>query len=241
MKDTNTSENASQTDILSMAIHRLRTPLSRVKWSLDSIIHDTSRQLSDTDKEMLHSIYEDNEHAINMINDVLRLYQQENTSSNVHPVKANVIELIDQVLHDTQGDASTKGVSLMFEKNKNIVLPILTDPRMFVYVFENLILNAIHYTPQGGLVSIHTQTKDDAVLISVADNGIGIPEREQSHIFEKFFRATNAQKMEGEGTGLGLFISRSAVETYGGKIWFESEENKGTTFWLSFPLMTMVQ
>jgi len=102
---------------------------------------------------------------------------------------------------------------------------------------RNLVNNAIFYTGAGGEVIISIKRNGSNVEFSIKDTGIGIPKNQQTRVFSRFFRADNAIRKETEGTGLGLFITKNIIEAHGGKIWFESIENKGTTFFFSLPVI----
>ena len=99
----------------------------------------------------------------------------------------------------------------------------------------NLLLNAIKYTPPNGRVEISARNQGDYIQLEVVDTGIGIPEEEQCKIFDEFYRAANAKKLEKDGTGLGLSIVKHIVERHGGQIGVQSKENNGTRFWLTLP------
>ena len=106
-------------------------------------------------------------------------------------------------------------------------------------VLQNLLSNAVKYTPLGGSVTTEVKIVDNKFTIKISDTGMGIPKNQQDKIFMKLFRADNAKQSETEGTGLGLYIIKSIVDQSGGEVWFESVENNGTTFAVSFPLTGM--
>jgi len=100
---------------------------------------------------------------------------------------------------------------------------------------SNLLVNSVKYTPEGGDVRLLAEDKGDTVRITIRGTGIGIPRDEVLHIFEEFFRAKNVKQIEVQGTGLGLSIAKEIVEMHKGRIWFESKENKGTSFYIELP------
>jgi signal transduction histidine kinase len=134
--------------------------------------------------------------------------------------------------------AKRKKLKLIFQKPKDKVPKIEIDPEKISIVFQNLLDNAIHYTKSEGMIkfSIKYLKNKKEIFVSVKDSGIGIPESQQKRVFQRFFRAVNAVKTETVGTGLGLFITKNIIEAHHGKIWFESVENKGTTFYFTIPV-----
>ena len=112
----------------------------------------------------------------------------------------------------------------------------MLDAEKAKLAFQNIIDNAVRYTSLNGQITISLKIVDKNIEFSVEDSGVGVPENQQARIFTKFFRGANAVRMNTEGSGLGLFIAKNIVEAHGGKIWFKSEENKGTTFYISFPI-----
>ena len=124
----------------------------------------------------------------------------------------------------------------MIKKGFEAKLPkIKADPELIRIVFQNIISNALKYTPAGGSIAIGMKRQNSHVLIEISDSGYGIPEKQKSRIFTKMFRADNIRSKDTDGTGLGLYIVRAIVKQHGGRVWFESEENKGTKFYVSLP------
>jgi two-component system sensor histidine kinase VicK len=115
----------------------------------------------------------------------------------------------------------------------------MLDPDLTRIIFQNLLTNAVKYTPSGGKISLKIELRKKHVLIKISDTGYGVPKRQQRQLFTKLFRADNVRRQDTDGTGLGLYIVQSIVESAQGKVWFESEENKGTTFYVRLPLKGM--
>jgi len=126
-------------------------------------------------------------------------------------------------------------VTVSITMKKKIDATVMAPPKHIYGAFENLIANAIRYNQPHGSVEIAVELVEKNILVTVVDTGIGIPKDAQSKIFSKFFRAPNAALKETDGSGLGLFVVKSYVEEAKGKIWFTSEEGKGTTFFVELP------
>jgi signal transduction histidine kinase len=125
-------------------------------------------------------------------------------------------------------------------KDYQVDLPIVNaDPKLLRIVLQNLLSNAVKYTQEKGKIDLEIKKQDKDILIKIQDNGLGIPKRQQGKIFSKLFRADNVLGKDTDGTGLGLYIVKEVIEQSGGKIWFNSEENKGTSFFVTIPLSGM--
>lgn len=218
-----------------MVTHQLKIPLTRNKWLLDYLINDPTDGYSEKQKELFQKIYADNERAIGLVDEMLHAGKEESSEAGIDKIKTDLPELVEKIIDEIRSDAERKNIKLTFQKSGDIP-PVLVDPQKIRYVFENLFTNAVHYTPRGELISINMDCIENEISVSVKDTGIGIPQDEQSKIFGKFFRASNARKTENDGNGLGLFIIKRIMEEHGGKIWFESRENVGSTFWVSLPI-----
>lgn len=120
--------------------------------------------------------------------------------------------------------------------NKKEVPMVLADSKKMRNVVQNLIDNAVKYTPPNGTIFVSVEpVGDDMLAVAIKDTGIGIPKNQQDQIFQKFFRGDNARKLETDGSGLGMFIAREIVLMHKGKLWFESKEDKGSTFTFTLP------
>ena len=133
--------------------------------------------------------------------------------------------------------AEMKKLTLTFSADNDPVLEkIPCDAERISDVFQNLVSNAISYTPENGTVAVSLRRFGNDVRVSVSDTGIGISKDYQKNIFVKFYRAPNGARVDPNGTGLGLFIAKTIIEKHAGKCWFESAENKGATFYFTLPI-----
>ncbi len=226
--------NKMKTEFVSIASHQLRTPLSAIRWTLNLI--DDGRISNPTDMATyLTIVKENNERMIRLVNDLLDVSRIEMGRLTFFPKQTNIYVLIEKIVKASAPFAQANNVTLSLEAPET--LPnVLTDPEKISITLQNLIDNAIKYTKEKGEVKVSLETDNKFVKIAIKDKGVGIPASQQKHIFKKFFRSDNVMKNQTIGTGLGLFIARSIVEGHRGKIWFESKEGEGTTFYLTLPI-----
>jgi len=220
----------SKSNFISIVAHQLRTPLSGVKWTLNMVLSGSLGQLTIEQKSFLMKCYESNERMIILINDMLGADRIDSEKLKYHLVPTQILDLMDNVLFEMTSVISKKKLRMSFV-NRNQSLPhVLIDTEKMRAVLQNLLENAIKYTPVGGKIEIGSQRAGNFVEISIKDSGIGIPDDERKNIFNRFFRAKNAVRVETDGSGLGLFIAHGIIEKHGGKIWFEPNPDGGTTF-----------
>ncbi len=229
--------NRIKTEFISIASHQLRSPLSSVKWALEYLRDEkNSKNLNEKQKEYLNILSQGNREMIKLVNDLL------NTSridKGELPLKNEGVELkgiVQRVIDELRYQAESKNVALTFKVKEKDKFNIKGDPSYLRMAASNLVENAIKYTTEGGEVSVELKKKEDKAELKVKDTGVGIPKKDQKHIFTRFFRADNVKKYQTFGTGLGLFITKSIVDRHGGSIKFKSKKNKGTTFWVTLPL-----
>lgn len=230
-----------KTEFVSLASHQLKTPLTAIRWYTDMLKDQSLGKLTPKQQEMVESIYAGSRRMVRLINDLLSISRLESGRIKVTPVKLNLIEEIQKTI-DTFAPYCGKGkCSITFNKPRSALDPLPLDETLFAQVLTNLISNAIRYSPKDRceitvtLTCPDKKSKDGVFTIAVADKGIGIPEKAKARIFEKFFRSDNAIKTTPDGSGLGLYVVKTVVETVGGKIWFESKEGKGSTFSFTIP------
>lgn len=225
----------AKSEFISVAAHQLRTPLSAIKWTLSLIIDENSENLTPEQRGLIMKGYESNERIIRLVNDMLTVTRIESGKVQYTFSPFHIDDLIDSVLLDFTGLAHDCNIHLSFEKSPTKLPYANADAEKIRNVIQNLIENSIWYTKSGGEVIVSSGLERDMIKVSVKDNGIGIPERQKSGIFSKFFRADNAVKTRTDGSGLGLFVSKSIIDKHNGSIGFVSTEGQGTTFYFTIP------
>lgn len=228
----------AKTEFVSLASHQLRTPLSAINWYAEMLLAGDAGVLNDEQNKYMKEIYAGNQRMVELVNSLLNVSRLELGTFNVEPLPTAVVQIAEAVLKELLPEIIERKIVLKTKFDRNLST-VINDPKLIRMVFQNLISNAIKYTPIGGSVEVEVVScdMDKTFEIRVQDSGIGIPSGERDKIFTKLFRATNARESDTDGTGLGLYIVKSIVENMQGSISFESEENKGTTFIVRLPVV----
>lgn len=224
-----------KTEFISVASHQLRTPLSAIKWFTEMLISEDAGKLTAEQRKFLEQVYASNERMIELVNSLLNVSRIEQGRITIEPTPTDLPKLVEEILIELKPKIDVK--RLRVAQSSHSRLPkILVDSKLIRQVYANLLSNSVKYTRDGGEITILISKKGDEILSQIHDDGYGIPKDQQERVFTKFFRGDNILKVSAEGTGLGLYIVKSVVESSGGKIWFTSEEGKGTTFWFTLPI-----
>lgn len=227
------SNGSLQSDFITLTSHQLRTPLSGMKWLLELL--ESGGNLNKKQKDLLQKIYSSNERMIALVNDLLEVSRIEAGQNKLYLQPTDLDSIIRGLLKEKEQDIKKKRLKVVYTVETEPLPLIRTEPNKIRQALGNLISNAVAYTQEAGTVSVKLSVQDGSILGKIEDNGAGIPAEQQSRVFSKFFRGNNILNFETNGTGLGLYITKAFVEASGGRIWFKSEENKGTTFYFTLP------
>lgn len=219
-------------DFLSLASHQLRTPLSSTRWVMETLLRGVAGELNEKQKKYVQQVYEVTIQMIKLATDTLHILRLESGVVTVNPEPFTSKDIFNEVVKTLSVAAQKKGIALEVKRGE---VSLLSDFHLTRNIVESLVSNAIDYSATGKKVVLGAKDSPDEVWFSVKDSGIGIPKEEQKKIFQRFYRASNSNAQKTDGSGLGLSMSEMLAERLGGNITFESEEGKGSTFFLRLP------
>jgi len=240
------AEEREQAEFISTASHEMRTPIASIEGYLGLALNPATAQIDEKARSFIQKAHESAQHLGRLFQDLLDVSKAEDGRLNNNPKVVDVVAFTHDIVEGLQPKAQAKGLRMLFkpqpdkdddkagERRLNPVYYANVDNDHLREVLSNLVENAIKYTPKGD-VTIDIGGDAEHIVISVADSGIGIPKEDQAHLFQKFYRVDNTATREIGGTGLGLYLSRRLVETMGGRIWLESEFQRGSTFFVELP------
>lgn len=228
--------NKLKSDFVSVASHQLRTPLSAIIWEIELLLTKNKRGLNERQKKSLDTINSLSCRMTRLVNDLLDVTRIDQKRLILRKEEIDLVDITEKIIEDFSSLSRSRNINIFFNVNKKRIPKITGDPERIKLVVENLINNAIKYVVKRGKIEIKIVRRDNFIVFSIRDNGVGIPEEQQNQVFEKFFRSDNIVKYQTEGTGLGLYISKNIIEQTGGKIWFQSIENVGSVFNFSLPI-----
>ena len=226
----------AKTEFISIVAHQLRTPLTSIKWAISSVIAkegDEKRR-----GHLLNIAQESTNRMIRLVNDLLDVTRIEEGRFGYSFRSTELESLLENVITEFVPLTQKRSINLQMISRGSLLPPVFIDPERVRLVLNNLLANAVTYTGPGGSIEVSAEhnTNTNYVLVFVRDSGMGIRKDDHPRIFSKFFRSSEAVRVQPNGSGLGLFIVRNIILQHGGAIWFESERGKGTTFFFTLPI-----
>lgn len=240
-------EENAQTEFISTASHEMRTPVASIEGYIGLALNPQTATIDDRARQYLEAAHSSSQHLGRLFKDLLDV-----TKLDDHQIKANSVPVELTSIVKSYSDEfipnfkekqllysfGQKAPSVARGKVLSQVIYSYVDVDFLREILNNLIENAIKYTPEGGSVNIAVHGTEDRAIISVSDNGIGIGKEDLKHIFQKFYRVDNSQTRTIGGTGLGLYLVKQRAEAMGGLVWAESRLGEGTTFFVSLPRLS---
>lgn len=223
-----------KSDFISIASHQLRTPLSAINMYTRMLRDGLAGELTSEQLPYVQTVLTSVERMNVLIDTLLNITRIEAGGISIKPRQVQLDELAQEILTEFAPAAAAKDITLTADLPARMK-PMFTDSLLVKEICANLLSNAIKYTPEGGKVHFAMRDSAKEVAWSIKDTGYGIPENAQKNIFLKFFRAENIVNKDVSGTGLGLYLIKNIAESLGGELWFNSVENKGSTFHFMLP------
>lgn len=227
-----------KSEFVSVASHQLRTPLTSIRLFTEMLLDESVGKINPDQRDYVDSMYKSALNMIQLVNNLLNLSRIEAGKLEVNLKQTNFKVLITDIIKEVDALAKEKKCIINFIAPKKDIGEQITDPSLLRQVIHNLITNAIKYSvPEKCGIDIGFQKKGRNLILNIKDSGIGIPKDMHERMFTKFFRAGNAVKVDTDGNGLGLYIAKTIVDGLNGRIWFDSIENRGTTFFIELPVV----
>lgn len=225
----------AKSTFVSLASHQLRTPLTAIRWTLETLQMEARDNLNKTQNEFLDNALYSTKQLVGLVRELLNISRIDTGRMSVNPEPTSLQALTREVLREVEQERAQKSIRIITKLPRTIP-QVRVDPILIRQVILNFLTNALKYTPSGSTVRLTCVKEQHHVRFSVADSGIGIPVAEQGHIFERFYRASNARSHKENGSGLGLYLAKMLIQMSGGTIGFTTTEGQGSTFWFTLPL-----
>ena len=224
-----------KSDFISTAAHQLRTPLTGIRWALEAL---EKEPLPESQMVLVQSAVSKSKDLVSVVGTLLDISSIESGKYKYTFASTDMPQLVQKVTSDFVHLATDASVALRYDSPVEPVPLVHADADRITWVLNNLIENAVRYTPAGGSVVVSVERNIDRVFVKVRDTGIGIGNEDKNNIFERFYRAGNAIAKENKGSGLGLYIARTIATDHGGDLTFSANKNgPGTTFLLALPIV----
>lgn len=239
-------EEEKQSDFISTASHEMRTPVASIEGYLGLALNPQTATIDERAKKYLEAAHASSQHLGRLFKDLLDVTKLDDGRLKVHEVPVEIVSVVREMANAREKDMHAKHLKYSFgttgpvtgDKQIDQLVYAAVDLDFLREILDNLIENAIKYTPDGGEIWVNARGDGDKVLINVTDTGIGVSPEDAGHIFQKFYRVDNSQTRQIGGTGLGLYLVKQRVEAMGGRVWVESSFGDGSTFFVSLPRLS---
>ncbi len=225
-----------KSEFVSVAAHQLRTPLTGIKWSYMALLDEENGTLNKEQRAIAEQGLENINYSIDLINDLLNTARLDEGKVELNITKESIAPIIKEVVSQHEPVIKEKNIAFDIDYPPDSTPLFDIDKEKISIVFDNILANAVKYTPPKGKITLRHIRKGNKIQFKISDTGIGIPEKDLPKVFTKFFRSKNAVSFQTSGSGLGLYVAKSIIEKHGGKIELESIEKGGTSVIFSLPL-----
>jgi len=236
-RDDAINANKSKTEFVSVVSHELKLPMTSIKGYSDLMLSGATGQLNEHQTNFLGIIRNNVNRMATLVSDLADISRIESGNMRLEAREVPVWDVIDEVVTLTHTQVTQKNQTVSVDIPQELP-KAWCDRNRLAQILTNLISNANKYTQEGGAIIVHATRDGNMIQIKVEDNGLGMTPEDQRKLFSKFFRSADDKVREAPGTGLGLSITKNLIELQGGKIWFESEFRKGTSFLFTVPIHT---
>jgi signal transduction histidine kinase len=239
-------------DFVSLSSHELRSPLSIIKWYTEMLLDEDAGPLTEEQRKYLSVIQSSNQRAIDLVRSLLNVSRLDLGTFSILPREVSLHEIVKEIVASFSEEVSKRKVTILLQGG----LPqetFIADKHLCEIVIKNIISNAVNFSKQDSFINVDLSLipkgneiggkimDDTYFVITVSDTGIGIPEGDKGKIFSKMFRASNVKDENGNGSGLGLYITKSILSSVKGMVWFTSQENSGSVFYVALPAKAMTK
>ena len=224
-------------EFVSLVSHQLRTPLTSIHLFIEMLLDNNSDNLTKQQKDYLSNVQVSTARMVELITEFLNISKLELGQLEIKTQKLHLEDIVEANVSQIKPIAEKSNVKIVFEKPN---LPSVdVEPNLYAHIVNNLLSNAIYYSPEGGTVNLILRKLPEGYQLDVSDMGIGIPEEAKAKLFQRFYRAENAKRTIGDGSGLGLYLVKKIIDTCKGRVWYESTEGQGSSFHVIIPISGM--
>ena len=240
------AEEEEQSEFISTASHEMRTPVASIEGYLGLALNPQTATIDARARQYLEAAHASSQHLGRLFKDLLDVTKLDDGRMKPRLTPVDIVAVVREMVRAHEPKMQAKHLKYSFGtadavNNGQKVEPLVyaaVDLDFMREILDNLIENAIKYTPDGGEIWVNARGDGDKVLINVTDTGIGISPEDAAHVFQKFYRVDNSQTRSIGGTGLGLYLVKQRVEALGGRVWVESAFGEGSTFFVSLPRLS---